>query len=151
MEFNEEKMLIMTKEELAKVVEIVWTYIDTFGVRHKNNMYADLEKRNPTSFNIEKLINTVNWIVYSETVGYRCNQIETANWTCFEMKAKGNFQCDRKDIVMTGHGRIKMVHLLLLESVETYRKEYEREMHELVHDCKKNYAAGEIKAYMVSD
>ena len=148
---NEEKMVMTTREELGKVVEIVWTYIDTFGARHKNNVYADLEKRNPTSYNIEKLINTVNWIIYNETVGFRCNQIETANWTCFEMKAKGNFQCDRKDIVLTAHGRIKMVHLLLLDRVEDYTKEYDREVKELMADCRKNYAAGEIVAYQIED
>ena len=59
--------------------------------------------------------------------------------------------CDRKDIVLTGHGRIKIVHVLLLESVEHYRKENKREVNELANDCRKNYAAGEIKVYTIND
>ena len=90
LEESEENMLVVSKEQLGKVTDIIWTYIDTFGMRHKNNVYVDLEKNNPTSFNIEKLINTVNWIIYCETLDFRCNQIETANWTCFEMRNKDN-------------------------------------------------------------
>ena len=67
------------------------------------------------------------------------------------MKANRNFQCDRKDIVMTGHGRIKMIHLLLLDTVENYTRQYEREVHELIIDCRKNYSSGVIKAYTISD
>jgi hypothetical protein len=71
------------QEDIDKIKSIIWTYIDTFGAKHKNSIYADLERHNPTSHNIAKLINTVNWIIYCETAAKPYNQIETANWTCF--------------------------------------------------------------------
>lgn len=81
-------MTMTSKDQLLKLKEIVWTYINTFGSKYKNNYYCDLSRRNPTTFIIDKLISTVNWIIYCETVNKPYNQIETANWTCFEMRAK---------------------------------------------------------------
>lgn len=106
--------MVTGKDELVKLKDVVWTYINTFGSKYKNNYYCDLEKRNPTPFNIEKLINTVNWIIYCETVDKPYNQIETANWTCFERRAKEKLKPDRKDILLSGSARSLMIHLLLL-------------------------------------
>ena len=61
---DEDKMLVMSKDDLNKLKNIVWIYIDTFGTKYKNNYYSDLQKRNPTPFNIDILINTVNLIIY---------------------------------------------------------------------------------------
>lgn len=110
----------------------MWTYINTFGTKYKNNYYRDLEKRNPTSYNIDKLLNTVNWIIYNETVDKPYNQIQIASWTCFEKKAKEKLKPDRKDILLTGSGKIMMIHFLLLEKIESYKKEEEGEVDEVI-------------------
>lgn len=47
-----EKMMVTSKQELIKLKDLVWTYINTFASKYKNNYYSDLSKRNPTSFNI---------------------------------------------------------------------------------------------------
>ena len=118
-------MMVVGKDELLKLKEIVWTYINTFGTKYKNNYYCDIQKRNNTTFDLDKLINTVNCIIYRETLDQPFNQIETANWTCFEMRAKEKLKPDRKDILLSGSGRTMMIHLLLLENINNYKKEYQ--------------------------
>ena len=41
----------------------------------------------------------------------------------FEKKAKEKLKPDRKDILLTGSGKIMMIHFLLLEKIESYKKE----------------------------
>lgn len=110
----------MGQEQISKIKNILWTYIDTFGgSKYKDSIYADLKRHNPTSFDIDKLINTVNWIIYCETAGKPYNQVETANWTCFQKQSKEKLSADRKDIVFTGSGHILMIHLILSMSIKS--------------------------------
>ena len=35
-------MMVTSKDELKKLKDIVWTYINTFASKYKNNYYCDL-------------------------------------------------------------------------------------------------------------
>lgn len=61
----EEELLLVSKDEFGKLKEIIVNYVDTFGSKYKTNLYCDLERRSPTSYDIRILINTVSWIIYT--------------------------------------------------------------------------------------
>lgn len=74
--------------ELQVIKSIVWSYLDTFGARHKDNFYYDCQRRGNQHLDLGRIIDTVNWILYTETVNTPYNQLESSNWTCFEAQAK---------------------------------------------------------------
>lgn len=50
--------------DLQMIKTVVWAYLDTFGAKYKDKVYYEMVKRQ-TSLSIERIINTVNWIIYT--------------------------------------------------------------------------------------
>ena len=138
--------------ELQKIKTIVWNYLDTFGAKYKDNIYHQMAKQNQSKLSITRIINTVNWIVYCQTVDKPFNHLESSNWTCFEAQAKEKCKSDRKEIVLTGSGRILYIPLLFIcEKMDLYKKQCERELTEIIQESKNYYLQAEIKAYLITD
>lgn len=62
-------------QELQTLKAIVWSYLDTFGGRHRDNLYLDWQKRGNQHLSIDRILSTVDWILYTETVGSPYNQL----------------------------------------------------------------------------
>lgn len=139
-------------QELQALKAIVWSYLDTFGSRHKDNLYLDWKRRGNQHLDIDRILDTVNWILYTETVGSPYNQLESSNWTCFEAQSKEKCRSDRKEIVLTGSGRILFIPLLFIcEKLENYKRECERELRDVLEESRKHYSCGEVRAYLITN
>lgn len=96
---------------------IINNYIDTFGTKHKGNIYSEIQKYSPPGLKVRIILNTLAFLLYQESYNKPFTQIESSSWTAFNRRAKRN-TIDRKDIVLTGKGRLLMLDLVFLRELD---------------------------------
>lgn len=138
----------------------MYHYIDTFGQKYKTNYYKDLEKQCQTSYNITNLINTINILVFEETkstkkvgqTGPMYSQIESSVWTAFN-KYRKDLESDRKDIVLSGNGRVLIIDIIFLKDLKKYisSDKYRGEVRVVLEEYKKSHIEGRIKVVKIGN